>query len=109
MIAIIVAGGRGERLGHLTKDIPKSIIKIGGRPVIQHQIDLLRKYGITDIYILIGYLGHLIKECLGDGKTFGVNIKYLQEVRPLGTSGSVKGLEEEITDDFFVLYDLSCC
>ena len=80
------------------------MVRIGGRPIIEHQIDLLHKYGIKDIYITVGYLRHLIMDHLGDGKTFGVNIKYLQEVRLLGTSGSIKGLEKEIQDDFLVLY-----
>jgi len=104
MKAVILAGGRGERLGSLIKDIPKPMIEIGGKPVLEHQIDLLRSYGITDIYILTGYLGHVIKNYFGGGKSFGVTLSVQQEEKPLGTSGCIRVLKDKLTENFLILY-----
>ena len=104
MIAVIIAGGKGERLKNLAGDIPKPMVEIGGRPVLEHQINLLRKYGIKDVSLLIGYLGHTIEDYFKDGKAFGVDIKYYLEDKPLGTSGCVKVLEDKIRAHFIVLY-----
>ena len=104
MIAVIVAGGKGKRFKNVAEDIPKPMVKIGGKPVLEHQINLLYRYGITDIYILIGYLGHIIKDYFKDGRAFGVDIKYSLEDKPLGTSGCVKVLEDKIRDHFIVVY-----
>ncbi len=103
MEAVILAGGKGVRLAHLIKNIPKPLIKIDGKPVIEHQIILLREYGIKEIYILSGYLGGKIKEYLQDGKKWGVNIHHYQEEKPLGTAGALKTLGNEIKEDFLVL------
>ena len=104
MIAVILAGGKGERLKHLTEYIPKPMIQIEGMPVLERQINLLRQYKITDIHILTGYLGYVISNYFGDGKILGVNIKYFPEDKPLGTSGCIKELEGNIQDDFLVVY-----
>ncbi|MBF0343286.1 MAG: HAD-IIIA family hydrolase [Nitrospirae bacterium] len=104
MTGVIIAGGKGERLKSINKDIPKPMNQINGKTVIEHQLNLLKNYGIRDIYILTGYLGHVIKECFGDGSTFEVNIKYLDEDIPLGTSGCVKPLAKILTSDFIVFY-----
>lgn len=103
MQAVIVAGGRGERLSRFVKDTPKALIKIGSKPVIEHQILLLRKYGIKEIWLLLGYLGNQIREYLQDGKRWNVNIHYCQEKKPLGTAGCLKQLENEIKQDFLFL------
>ncbi len=102
MKAIILAGGRGKRLGSFGKKIPKPLIKIGEKPVLEHQIVLLEKYGIKDIWLLLGYLGDEIKEYFGDGKKWDVNINYHQENKLLGTAGAIKTLEKEIREDFLV-------
>ena len=104
MIAVIIAGGKGGRLRRIAKEIPKPMIPIGGKPVLEHQICALRKYEITEIFILTGYLGHIIQEYFGKGKTWGADIGYFQETKPLGTAGCIKSLETIITDDFLVLY-----
>ncbi len=105
MKAVIIAGGKGKRLNSLTSGVvPKAMASLGGKPVLEYQINLLRRYGITDIYILIGYLGHIIEDYFGDGKFFGVNITYSLEDKPLGTAGCVKVLENEIRDNFIVVY-----
>ncbi|MDO8743411.1 MAG: HAD-IIIA family hydrolase [Candidatus Azambacteria bacterium] len=103
MKTVIIAGGKGTRLAPLTKKIPKSLVKIGGKPLIEHQIILLKKYGIREIWILLGYLGDPIREYLQNGEKWHVNIHYLQEDRPLGTAGAVKTLENKIKGDFLVI------
>lgn len=104
MKAVIIAGGRGARMGRLTETVPKPLLEVAGKPVIVRQIEALRRNGIKEVYVLSGYLGHIIRERLGDGGAFGVRIGYVQEDRPLGTSGCVKALEGKLDDDFLVIY-----
>jgi D,D-heptose 1,7-bisphosphate phosphatase len=104
MKAVILAGGKGARLGALTKEVPKPMIKIGGGPVLEHQINLLKKYGIKDIIVLTGYLSEMIEEYFGDGNNLGVNISYFKEKKPLGTTGGIKEIEDKLKKDFLVLY-----
>jgi len=101
MKAIILTGGRGTRLGRLTERLPKPLIKIGSKPILEHQILLLKRYGIDEIFILSGYLGGKIERFLGKNN-FGVKIHHLIEDSPLGTAGAVKTLEGKIKDDFIV-------
>jgi len=103
MKAVIIAGGKGTRISQFIKDTPKSLIKIGKKPIIEHQLKLLKSYGIKEIWLLLGYLGDQIKEYLKDGKKFGVNLHYYEEKEPLGTAGAVKTLEKEIKEDFLAL------
>jgi len=102
MIAVILAGGRGERLLPLTKAIPKPLIKIGNRLLIEHQILLLEKYGIKEIFVLAGYLGSQIENYVQNGRRWNVKINCLLEGRPLGTAGALKTLENKIKEDFLV-------
>lgn len=104
MTAVIIAGGKGERLKTLFRGIPKPMVEIAGKPVLEHQINLLRSYGITDIHILTGYLGHVIRAYFKDGRAFGVNITFHQEETPLGTAGCLKGLEGILNSDVLVFY-----
>ena len=103
MQAVILAGGKGTRLGRFSQTTPKPLIKIGGKPIIEHQILLLRQYGIKNIWILSGYLGWQIKNYCGDGKRWQVKIHQLIESEPLGTAGAIKTLEGRINDVFLVL------
>lgn len=103
MDAVIAAGGRGTRLAGLYKKTPKALVKIGGKPLIEHQIELLRKNGIKNIRLLLGYLGDEIKNHVKDGKKFGVNIYCHQEDVPLGRTGALKAIESKIKDDFLFL------
>ncbi len=103
MKAVILAGGKGTRLFPLTRRIPKALVEIGGKPVIEHQIVLLRDYGIREIWILSGYLGSQVKEYLQNGRKWNVNIHYLQEKKPLGTAGALKTLEKLIQKDGFLV------
>lgn len=100
--AVILAGGKGRRLSPITKTIPKPLIKIGKKPVIEHQILLLKEYGIKEIWILLGHLGNKIREYLQDGQKWNVNIHYHQEKEPLGTAGALKTLKNKIKEDFLL-------
>ncbi len=104
MKAVILAGGRGIRLGEVTREIPKPMLPIGNKPLLHHQVDLLVKYGIEDIIILVNYLKDPILQYFGDGKRFGATITYFEESMPLGTVGGIKAIEDRLTSDFLVLY-----
>jgi NDP-sugar pyrophosphorylase family protein len=90
MKAIILAAGKGERLSEITQTIPKPMINFRGKPILQYNIELCKKYGIEDIYINLHHLPEIITDFFGDGKKFGVDIKYSYEEELLGTAGAVK-------------------
>ena len=98
----ILAGGKGTRLRPITHEIPKPMIPIKGRPILEHNIELLKKYDIRDIIISIGYKGDKIKEYFGNGSKFGVKISYVEEKQALGTAGPLR-LAEKMLDDTFVM------
>jgi histidinol-phosphate phosphatase family protein len=102
MKLVIIAGGRGIRLGF--SSIPKSMVLVDGKPTLQYQIELAKRYGITDIYILIGFLAQVVIDYFGNGERFGVKINYIIEQKPLGTAGSVRQLEGIIKEKFIVFY-----
>lgn len=104
MQTVIIAGGRGTRLGKITTKIPKPMIEIGGEPLLLHQILLLKRYGIKNIFILTAYLAEMIENYFGDGKKLGVNIKFLRSDESLGNADRVKLLDGKISDDFLVFY-----
>ena len=80
MKSVIMAGGMGTRVSFITKDvIPKPMLKIGEKPILEHQIDCLKANGIVDIIIVVGHLGNVIEEYFGDGERFGVHINYIKE------------------------------
>ncbi len=87
--AVIMAGGRGERLVPYTDSTPKSLLKVGEKPILEHNIDRLIEYGIDEFNLTIRYLGEKISEYFGDGSEKGVKINYITEANPLGTIGSV--------------------
>ena len=95
MKAIIMAGGEGTRLRPLTSSLPKPMVPIANRPVMQYIIELLANCGIVDIGVTTYYLPSLISNHFGDGESFGVKLSYFIEDKPLGTGGSVLN-----TDDF---------
>lgn len=104
MQAVILAGGKGTRLGDMTISMPKPMLKIGDRPILAHQLDLLKKYGITQIIIICGYLSETIMSYFGNGNAFGVSINYHVETTPLGTTGGLKEIQDQLDEDFLVLY-----
>lgn len=87
--AVIMAGGQGTRLRPLTESLPKPMIKVAGRPILERIIDHLVGYGIRRVFVSINYLGHIVEEHFGDGSRFGCAIEYLRESMPLGTGGSL--------------------
>lgn len=102
--AVIMAGGRGTRLGDLTNEIPKPMVKVCGVPIIERQIKTLKEQGIINIFITINYLGDVICNYFKDGSDFGVNIEYIKEEMPLGTAGALFYLKSRINDDFILLF-----
>jgi dTDP-glucose pyrophosphorylase len=91
--AVIMAGGRGERLRPLTDDTPKPLLKVGDKPIIEHNIDRLRLFGIDDFWITIKYLGEQIENHIGNGNGRNINIQYVKEEKPLGTIGAVSNIK----------------
>lgn len=104
MKAVILAGGKGTRLAEYTREIPKPMLKIGGKSILEHQIDLLIKHKVDEIIILVNYLKDVIINHFGDGSTYGINIRYFEEKKPLGTVGGIKEVEDWLNDDFLVFY-----
>lgn len=100
--ALIMAGGRGERLRPYTDTTPKSLISVAGKPIIEHALGLLRRYGIERTSISVNYLRERIKEHVGDGALFGLQVRYVEEDRPLGTAGAL-GLMTDVKYDTVLL------
>lgn len=108
-IAVLQAGGKGSRMYSLTKDlIPKPLLDLNGKPMLEWQILSLKSYGITDFVIIIGHLGEMIENYFSNGEKFGVNIKYIRENEPLGSAGSLFYLKNyvENKDVIFVFGDV---
>lgn len=106
MKAIIVAGGRGERLHSLTDKIPKPMIKVKGKPILEHLLYLLKKNGVREFIFALCYLPKTITSYFGDGSKFGVRIDYTFEGdnEPLGTAGAILPAKQYINDTFIVSY-----
>lgn len=104
MKAVIMAGGKGTRISSVSSDIPKVMLPIGDKPVLYHQIESLKKSNIHDIILIIGHLGHIIKEYIGDGNKFGIHVTYVEETMPLGTAGALALIKENISEDFVLLF-----
>ncbi len=102
--AIILSAGIGSRMGEATKTIPKVMLEIAGKPLLQHNIEALRDFGVKEICINLHHLPDKIKEFLGDGDKFGVKIHYNYEPELLGTSGALLAFKNILTEDFFVIY-----
>src|SRR5437879_2405791 len=100
MKALILAGGRGTRMGDVTKTIQKTMIDLNGKPVLQHQIEFLKRNGIVDILLSVGYLREQITDFFEDGKKFGVKIEYVVEEEPLGTAGPLRLAKDNLKETF---------
>jgi len=97
-----MAGGKGTRIASIASDIPKPMIRIWGKPILEHQIENLKACGLKDITLVTGHLGSVIRDYFGDGSAFGVSISYFEEQQPLGTAGALFKMPE-LTDDFLLL------
>lgn len=100
--AVIMAGGRGTRLGALTKTCPKPMLPIRGKPILQHIIEKFVSQGVVNYLISVNYLSEVIKSYFKDGNQFGITIHYLEEEEPLGTAGALSLIPKNITNDFIV-------
>jgi len=102
--AIILAGGAGTRLRERLGDLPKPMIPIAGKPLLEHQVELCRRFGFTDLIFFVHYRADLIEHHFGDGSKWDVRIRYVVEKEPLGTAGAVLAGMELLADRFLVLY-----
>ena len=102
-VAVIMAGGEGTRLRPLTENIPKPMVDINGLPLLERQINRLKKGGIQKVYISVNYLSNVIEQHFGDGSGFGVNIEYLRESQKLGTAGALSLLPEKFDKPLLVM------
>ena len=101
--AIIMAGGEGSRLRPLTVHTPKPLVPLLGKPVMGYAIDLLKRHGVKDIGVTLWYQPQKIRRAFGRGEKQGVQLKYYEEIEPLGTAGSVKMARKQLKDTFLVL------
>ncbi|RXI36541.1 nucleotidyl transferase [Malaciobacter mytili] len=99
---VIMAGGLGSRLGELTKDTPKPMLKIGKKPILELIVENFIAYGFSKFYFSVNYLSHIIKDYFGDGSKFGIEISYIEEEKKLGTAGALSLIEDKIDVPFIV-------
>ena len=105
MQAVVMAGGKGTRLFSVTKnEIPKPMVPLCGRPVLEHQIRCLGENGVTEVYLLTGHLGEAIEGYFGDGSRWGMEIYYIREDQPLGTAGALGRLRGRVAGDFLLVF-----
>lgn len=105
MQAVIMAGGKGTRLSSITNDeIPKPMVRLNGKPILEYQIECLKRNGITEFFFIIGHLGEKIEEYFGDGSRWGITISYIREAMPLGTAGALYYLKGKVQGDFLLAF-----
>lgn len=103
-VAVIMAGGKGSRLRSITNDeIPKPMVPVDGKPLLEYQVEKLKEYGIKKIIMIVGHLGEKIMDHFKDGKDFGVDIDYIVEKEPLGTAGAFYYLKDKTDAKDFLL------
>ena len=103
MKTIITAGGKGTRIASLAGDIPKPMIPISGKPVLEHEINCLKSQGFDDIIITVSHMAECIMNHFGDGSKFGVRLDYFVESEPLGNAGALFRLRDKLGDDFLLV------
>jgi NDP-sugar pyrophosphorylase family protein len=107
--AVIMAGGEGPRLRPLTYELAKPLIPVKGKPMMEHTLELLRKYDVRSVYISVGYKAKQIMDYFGDGSKYGMKFDYLVEKEPLGTAGPLKMLKNKIQEPFILIWsDILC-
>ena len=100
---VLMAGGKGKRILSISSDVPKPMIKINNKPVLEYEIEYLRSQGFTDIIITVSHLASVIMDYFGDGGRFGVHINYYHEEPPLGNAGALFKIKDQLSDDFLLL------
>jgi NDP-sugar pyrophosphorylase family protein len=103
MKVVIQCGGKGTRLRPYTMVLPKPLMPVGSRPVLELLLKWLRRYDVQEVYVTIGYLGHIIKSFCGDGHQWDMRIRYTEEREPLGTIGPLSLLRDELDETFMVI------
>lgn len=103
MKTVIMAGGKGTRIASISAEVPKPMIEILGKPILFHQIEVLKKQGIKDFIFIVGHLHEVVINYFGDGNKFDIHIEYIIENEPLGTAGALFYLKNKINDDFLLL------
>jgi D-glycero-D-manno-heptose 1,7-bisphosphate phosphatase len=103
MKTVIMAGGKGTRISSVAGDIPKPMIPFLDKPILEYQLECLKQYGLSDIIMVIGHLGKVIRDYFGDGRKFGVTITYFAETEPLGTGGALFKMKEDLREDFILV------
>ncbi len=104
MKAFVLAAGESRRLRPLTDHIPKPMLPIGKRPILEHNVRLLARYGVSEIIINLHHCPQVIRSHFGDGSEFGVSIRYSYEPALRGTAGAIKPFQSEFREDFFLVY-----
>jgi dTDP-glucose pyrophosphorylase len=100
---VLMVGGEGLRLGELTRDMPKTLLKVGGKPILQTILERLEYFGFRNIILCTNYLSEAIEDFCGDGTQFGLTISYYKEQTKLGTIGAVKNLKQQLKEPFLVM------
>lgn len=100
---VLMAGGLGTRLSPLTDTMPKPMLHVGNKPILETIIENFSKYGYTDIILSVSYKSHIIEEYFGDGSKFGVKISYVHESKRMGTAGALSLIRGRLTEPFFVM------
>lgn len=103
MKTVIMAGGRGTRISEFFPDIPKPLIPICGKPVLEHEIECLREQGFSEIILTVSYMAEKIMDYFGNGSKLGAHIEYFIEDEPLGNAGALFKLRDKLTEDFLLL------
>lgn len=101
--AVLMAGGEGKRLRPLTETTPKPLLKVGGKPIIEYNIDRLKNVGIKNIHLSVNYLAEQLVDYFGDGNDRTLNINYVKEDKPLGTIGSILLVDNFEHEDIIVM------
>jgi NDP-sugar pyrophosphorylase family protein len=102
--AVILAGGKGSRLATLSKGLPKPLVPVDGKPLLQHQLELLARHKAEQVTVLCGYGAAAIADFCGDGSRWGLDLKCIEETRPMGTAGAVIAALDQLPDEFLVTY-----
>src|SRR3954447_4952808 len=103
MKAVVMAGGEGTRLRPMTSSMPKPLLPVANRPIMEHVLRLLRRHGLTETVVTVQFLASLIRNYFGDGDELGMSLDYATEVEPLGPAGSVKTAEDRLRDEPFIV------
>ena len=104
MKAVIMAGGKGTRLGNLTRTVPKPMIQVCGKPVLEHQLEVMSRHGISEVFLLTEHLADVIEKGLGGRDHSAIQLRFMREERPLGTAGALRPLQDRMDDDFIVIF-----